>query len=215
MSDIYKTNNISKFDKNDPNYLRVNETAISRSLDSKKNLILKYKNQSISSKNLLIAAVFEELEQRSLENSGENISNISAEEKDFYNLLLSLKRSFLTLSRENKSTDITFIKSLSNTWNFLNLSIKRRQTQKHPLPYLFILTETFLKIESYSEDEGESFGYYLAAHKKSDWFPVPYLQMLEKLHLESLENNADSCLKIWIQGIDNVLFALANPPSPS
>jgi hypothetical protein len=205
MSDLFNQPNISKFEKSDPSYIKVHEPNISRSLDRERNIALYYKGNSINSKKLLFAAIMGILKDRSFESDPQNLSLLSSGEKEFYSLLLSLEEKFLTLSQKDKSTDITFINELSELWNFLNISIKRRQSQKHPPAYIDILTETFKEIASFGQEEGESFGYYLEAHKKSDWFPVPYLQMLANLHQESFENKTDSHLKTWQDKIHLIL----------
>ena len=208
MSDLFNQPNISKFEKSDPSYMKASEPSISRSLDRERNITFYYKENAINSKKLLFAAVMGILREHSFESDPQKLSLLPSGEREFYSLLFSLAGSFLTLSQKNKSTDITFINHLSDTWMFLNLSIKRRKSQKHPPTYIDFLTETFSEIASFGEEEGESFGYYLEAHKKSDWFPVPYLQMLEKLHEECLENKLDCHLKIWQDKIHLILDAI-------
>ena len=210
MSDLFKRTNISKYNKSDPRYLRVSESEISRSKDRDGNPILQYKNKSINSLKLLYARVMQILLEKSSSADSINISHLTAGEKEFYSLLYALYNNFLALSSTDKSTDIKFLNNLSSTWNFLQLSVKRRQTQKHPPTYIDLLNNTMESIENYNQDEGEPLGYYLKGHKKADWFPIPYLQMLSYLHADSIENSTDSFLSVWQENLKLLMVAVAS-----
>lgn len=207
MSDLFKRTNISKYNKNDPRYLRVSESEISRSKDRDGNPILHYKNKPVNSLKLLYARIMHILFDNICSADSVNITHLSAGEKEFYSLLNALHNSFLALSLTDKSKDIEFINKLSSTWNYLQLSVKRRQKQKTPPQYIDVLNTTMTSIENYNIEEGESLGYYLEGHKQTDWFPIPYLQMLSKLHTDSIENTANSVLSSWQQNL-KVLMAL-------
>ena len=82
----------------------------------------------------------------------------------FYNLLLELKTS-------DKTDDPHFAQKLSDAWDVLLAS-----PINSPL-------EPFIQLANdYPVGDAHSFGFYLSEHTGDDWLPVPFLEILKKLH---------------------------------
>jgi hypothetical protein len=211
MSEIYKKTNISPVDKKDPYSINVNEIEPVYEERSEKEKSFLYKNKPIDSLKLLYASImYSLLEKTSLE-KGVDLSHLNPGEQELYTLISTLSYHLLTLASADQSKNIEFIKSLSSTWTFLTLSVKRRQSQKHSHEYLNHLNELIHSIEIYGDKEGKTLGYYLNTKEMQDWFPLPYLKMLYSLHQEYIRNPAASYLNLWKEKIELLLLMILYP----
>jgi hypothetical protein len=100
--------------------------------------------------------------------------------------LLSFRKGLERLQKEDLSQDGSFLGHLAEDWHFLLQDPK--------------LQSLIQKIESYPPDSEHSFGYYLSAYAGESWLPLPFMEMVQKMHRES----ETSPLSEWISQIDSL-----------
>lgn len=104
-----------------------------------------------------------------------------------------LKTSFEILKKEDRSQDTQFLNHLSEVWNqTLTHAIRHRELQ--PL---------IQDIQSYPKGQDHTFGYYLS-EKGSDqlWLPLPYMELIQKIHWEHTVEPDISALTQWTRQLD-------------
>ncbi|MCH9616966.1 MAG: hypothetical protein SP4CHLAM5_05530 [Chlamydiia bacterium] len=211
MGDLYKNTNIRKYDKNDPRYLKVNESEITRPKHRQSDPHITYKGKPIKKSLLLFARIMDFLGEKFSSPDSDNIAHLPAGEQEFYSYLSSFCKQLHTLSGQDKSSDIEFINDLSYTWDTIKQSAERRKKLKKARNYLESLNQIVKEIEGYGAKDGASFGYYLKEHRNTDWFPLPYLNMLRSLYNNSIENEDHSTLYSWQASLKKVIKQLVNP----
>lgn len=211
MSDPYKNINVTKYDKNDPRYLKVSESEITRSQNKHSDEQIVYKNKEVKKKLLLFARIMQILSTKFSSPNSDDISHLPAGEQDFYCALSTFAEKLHSLSEQDKSADIHFINSLSASWDMVKQLTNRRKKLKKPPIYLNTLTQVIENITSFGEKDGASFGYYLTEHKNIDWFPIPYLNMLRSLYDNATVNKEHSILYTWQMELKEVIKQLLNP----
>lgn len=208
MSDLFKNTPINKFDKTNPAYLRTRETAkVSRRM-YKGSKWLKIKEKEFSSLTLLYAFVMDLLGVNAEDPGSVDLSHLPPGEREFYALFDGFSGLLTELGASDKIKDHDFLKKLSSSWNFILLSVKRREGLKPPCPYLDLLEETVDAIESFGPKDGEPLGYYLQSHKEQDWFPIPYLQLLTLLHDDHKGDKSNSIISKWQELISALLLTV-------
>ncbi len=211
MSDLFKQPSISKYDKSDPASIIINQSALVHSQVEKENNLINYQNKAIDPQKLLYATIIQILFEKEGGSSSMNISHLDRGEQDLYLLISKLLAHFKWLSKKDASREVSFINTLSETWNYLLLSLNRRKLQKHSHEYLHHLSRVIDSIQFYAVEEGEPFGFYLSHHcgKDADWFPLPYLQMLSGLYEEHAVDSNNSHLSSWCTDFSILLVEIA------
>lgn len=120
--------------------------------------------------------------------------------------LKELKKLFLTLGRKDLSSSIEFATSLSDTWcllleDFDHIEVIERKNLKQVASFRMMMEA----VKHYPPDSDHHFGYYLLQHAGKDWLPFPFIEMLQKLYNEHVEDPQTSTLKEWIELIDQVI----------
>lgn len=208
MSDIGKNNNIGKFDKNDPRYLKTSEAEIARSKNKTEDSYFLHHEKPIKKSLLLFTKVMQNLKRKFESPEKKNLSHLAADEAEFYIILEEFLQKLSTLRSTDVSKDIPFINSLSQIFEKLSYIVERRKRLKTPPAYLSLLTATMKDIDNFGEKEGKSFGFYLKEHANTDWFPVPYLKMLRYLYINAQELQEQSILSSWQKGLKEILTIL-------
>jgi hypothetical protein len=208
MGDLFKNTNIRKYDKNDPRYLKVSESAITRPKNKQSDTHTTYNDKPVRKSLLLFARVMDFLSEKFSSPDSHSISHLPAGEQEFYSLLSSFSKQLHTLSEQDKSSDIDFINSLSYTWDTIKQLAGRRKKLKKARIYLEPLNQIIKEIEGYGKNDGATFGYYLKEHRNTDWFPLPYLNMLKSLYSDSIENEDHGTLYTWQVSLKEVIKLL-------
>lgn len=120
--------------------------------------------------------------------------------------LHQLKKSFEILKNEDRSEDVKFLNSLSDTWMQLLEESLYFENDKVEAKFRLLVKE----IQSYPENETHSFGYYLSEYAGQKWVPFPYMELIQKIHNEHMKNPMGSSLSKWTQIIDDINLLL-NP----
>ncbi len=163
------------------------------------------KNFSESNKNSLILSclyIINNLFNRlsSYAPYSQSIENIDA----FQNNLQTFKNLLIKIRDENPTNDLQFAGTLSQMWHTLKLNFSKNSNN---LPLNFFKINLLISsIEHYPEDSEHSFGFYLSHYSGTDWFPIPFFQLLNRLHEEPSSKNRSSKLESWIQLINEILF---------
>jgi|GEM_PF-2010007 len=211
MSEIYKKTNISPAEEKDPYSINTNKIESVHGDKSNSEPSQGHKDQPIDSLKLLYASIMYTLLEKTSIEKGIDLSHLHPGERELYTLVTTLSHHLIALASSDQSKNIEFIKSLSSTWTFLTLSVKRRKGQKHSPEYLTALSELIHSIEIYGDKEGKTLGYYLNTKEMQDWFPIPYLKMLHSLHQEYIRNKEKSLLNLWKDQIEHLLLMILYP----
>lgn len=109
--------------------------------------------------------------------------------------LVSLKKAFEMLEKEDLSEDIQFLNQLSKIWQaLLEMSLKKDEVKT-----------LVQKIQNYPEHEKHTLGYYLSEYAGQKWIPFPYMDLIQKIHSEHQKNPEGSAITEWTQLIDQLL----------
>lgn len=136
-----------------------------------------------------LAAYFLKLLQRVVDLFIESKEGVASE------ALVSLKKAFEMLKKEDLSEDIQFLNQLSKTWqSLLEMSLKKEEVKT-----------LVKKIQNYPQHEKHTFGYYLTEYAGQKWVPFPYMDLIQKIHSEHHKNPEGSALTEWTQLIDQLL----------
>ena len=111
--------------------------------------------------------------------------------------LAKLKKLFEILQTEDRSTDGEFSKQLSNSWIQL-LEQLRKHKNKH-------VSSLIKEINAYPNGDIHSLGYYLSEQAGQTWLPVPFTEMLKKIHEDYLNQPDDAPLTSWISRLSQLL----------
>lgn len=120
-----------------------------------------------------------------------------------------LKNLLKNLGEKNLSTSSDFTQKLSNIWSdlledFDNIEISERKNLEEVSNFRQMMD----KIKNFPPDSEHRLGYYLLLHAGKDWIPFPYIEILEKLHNDHVEDPKNSTLSKWFSLIDSVIASL-------
>lgn len=126
----------------------------------------------------------------------------SAKAEDVKKHLATLKEIFETLKTEDRSQETPFLAHLADTWHaLLDDALKFRKTAPLSNRYFSLIRE----IETYPEKIEHPLGYYLMEYKGQAWLPFPFMELIQKIHLEHKKNPEGSKLTEWTQKIELLL----------
>lgn len=120
--------------------------------------------------------------------------------------LQTFKKALEKLGQQDLSSSSTFATELSDLWaqlleDFDNIEIMQRKDREKTTPFRSMMDA----VKNYPPDSEHRFGYYLLQHAGKDWLPFPFIEILEKLHTDHLENAKESTLANWLALIDQVV----------
>lgn len=110
------------------------------------------------------------------------------------------------LGKQDLSTSAEFATELSDVWcllleDFDNIEIIERKDLKQVASF----REMMDTVKNYPPDSDHHFGYYLLQHAGKDWLPFPFIEMLETLHKEHVEDPKTGALVKWFVLLDGVI----------
>lgn len=109
------------------------------------------------------------------------------------------------LKEEDRSQETFFLNNFANTWHLLlDDALQLRKTAPLADRYLSFIQD----VESYPEKTEHSLGYYLMEYKGQRWLPFPFMELVQKLHLDHKKNPKESKLTSWTTQIDSLIAEL-------
>jgi hypothetical protein len=111
--------------------------------------------------------------------------------------LIELKNHMEILKIEDRSSDLPFFNELASSWKSL-LEEQRIRKNKE-------ISHFIKQIQSYPNNEEHSLGYYLSENLAKHWIPAPYCQIIEKLHIDHLNEPKQSILVQWTDELNQIL----------
>lgn len=116
--------------------------------------------------------------------------------------LFNLKSAFNVLKREDRHQDVPFLNQLSDTWHrLLEQSLRYRRGD----PIYAPLQDFLFDIQNYPPSVEHSFAYYLTEYTGQQWLPFPYMDLIQKIHLDHQTNPKESALQRWTTQLDLLL----------
>jgi hypothetical protein len=118
----------------------------------------------------------------------------------------SFRKILEKLTAQNLSSSSEYAKQLSDAWVTLSddldqIQIMHRKDESK--------TDSFRKmidaIKHFPKNSEHRFGYYLLQHAGKDWLPFPFIEILEALHQNHLEDPKSSTLNSWFHLFDEVI----------
>jgi hypothetical protein len=126
-------------------------------------------------------------------------------EQAAYDNLQMLKRQFSIMALENRSQDIEFLNNLARIWHqILELSVLFKRTDAFSIAFRSFVK----KVQKYPENQEHTFGYYLNEYTGEKWLPFPYMELVQTIHEQYLDNPETSDLGLWIREIDQLMAAI-------
>lgn len=116
--------------------------------------------------------------------------------------ICALKKILEALMCEERSQDEVFLKEFSRRWRALLDQIVVTQMRKKVLKKLKWFIQ---EVEKYPEGEMSTLGYYLSECAGLTWLPFPYMDLLQKLHQDYINNPAKSPLSHWCLCLEEAL----------
>jgi hypothetical protein len=117
--------------------------------------------------------------------------------------LIRLKASLDLLKNEDRSQDIHFLSDLSQSWNQAVAESLEYNEEAALIFKLFVK-----KIAHYPENQGHTFGYYLTEYAGQKWIPFPYMDLVQKIHMEYEKNPDTSALTEWTRLLSDAIRLL-------
>lgn len=119
--------------------------------------------------------------------------------------LLAFKLILGILKIEDRSQDTSFLIHLSTVWHQL-LDDLHKLGKADPLAKRYA---SFIEaIEAYPDKSEHSLGYYLMEYKGQAWLPFPFMELLQKIHLDHQKNPHESYLTRWTHEIESLISSL-------
>lgn len=135
------------------------------------------------------------------------------------NHLYSFKNSLKKLAKQDLSKSPLFAEDLSKKWIALNNDFEKIEITKRKRPDTLKKFFNMIEIIKYfpqraiekmmlvksSQDLEHRLGYYLFEQTGKDWLPFPFIEILQKLHIDYQKNTKASTLWKWVVLIDEVI----------
>ena len=147
-----------------------------------------------------LLAYFLRVLQKKLGQLLELFGNRPAQKQEKSQTLGELKGYLEVLEKEDRSQDVDFLNDLSKCWN---RAIEESVGWGEKRALLFQILAK--KILHYPEDEPHTFGYYLTEYAGQKWVPFPYMELVQKIHLEHEKNPSGSALLEWVRLLDDCI----------
>lgn len=119
-------------------------------------------------------------------------------EDAFVSDIISLKNALDQLKELDQSENSHFCQNLSEIWHSLlqHMQLAKRAKMKTGAD-LAKLKIVLSDIDHYPPNEEHKLGYYLSQYAGEDWLPVPFMEILKKLHSDYKVNQNTSILERW------------------
>lgn len=128
--------------------------------------------------------------------------------------LYAFKKMLHNLGQEDQSHSPKFTLQLSELWHHLledqSLIQALEEEQPQITPKINALIEA---MNNYPPNEEHNLGFYLTQYVGAKWLPFPFMDLLQKLHLEYQESPATSILSNWLALLDSAISAISSKPS--
>jgi hypothetical protein len=122
------------------------------------------------------------------------------QEDPLYRDLQQLKKILESLAQKDLSQDKAFLNYFALIW------LQCVKHHKEINEEIAKKVDPVLKmISNYPPDAQFSLGYYLSQFAGHKWLPFPYMNLLQKLHLEFVEKKENSTLYTWIDQLNNII----------
>ena len=112
----------------------------------------------------------------------------------------SLKKLFDHLKEVDESENAHFCQNLSNLWHALfehvQLAKRAKMATSADLAKLKIVLSD---VDHYPPNEEHKLGFYLSQLAGEEWLPVPFMEILKKLHTDYKINKTTSILERWTE----------------
>lgn len=117
--------------------------------------------------------------------------------------ILTIKNSLQSLKEKNLCQDPQFLNYFAYIWmKFLKdydyYVLKNEKATE-------LIKKIINEVNIYPKNAEFSLGYYISEFAGYQWIPFPYMEMLQKLHLEDKQDPINSHLSHWISIIDELL----------
>ena len=115
-------------------------------------------------------------------------------------LILPLRRLYKHLKELtdiNQSKNPAYSSILASLWNEV-LTAARQSTSVEVLSLI-------QDIQSYTKGTKYSLGYYLSEYAGRSWSPLPYIELLEKLHQDYMKDPKQSHLQKWLNLLETLV----------
>lgn len=149
---------------------------------------------------LMVKKMLDLFEQTSEHGLAENA------ERDLREDLILFKAVLELLKKEDHSQDASFLHRLSELWHQLleDLLCFRKQT-----PLSDQLNRFIKELQNYPDQQEHSLGYYLTDAGR-EWLPIPFMEMIHRLHVQHHKNPPGSLLSRWTSLLSALISQL--PP---
>lgn len=124
----------------------------------------------------------------------------SFDEEPLYQDLIKIKKILEALSQKDLSEEKNFLHYFSLIW--IQFIKHRDSANKENANKV----ETFIKeVFNYPRNAEFSLGYYLSEFAGHKWTPLPYIEILKKLHFDYADKKENSTLEKWIRMLNQLL----------
>lgn len=121
---------------------------------------------------------------------------------NFTKAITSLIECLKDLSKDNCSKDPLFLKKISSAWkNMLEEYDRIYLTKKEKKDEIELLKK---EVNQFYSNQEYSLGYYLKRYREENWHPFPFMEILEKLHIEHLEKKEGSHISRWLSLLEEI-----------
>jgi hypothetical protein len=123
-------------------------------------------------------------------------------EQEVRDHLLAMKDALEMLQTEDLSQDTHFLNQLPTLWHKILADTLKFRKQS---PLAKELKAWIYSIDHYPEGQEFTFGYYLTELAGQQWIPLPYMEMIKKVHDAHMSDPASSPLSQWTHKIEDLL----------
>lgn len=116
--------------------------------------------------------------------------------------LKQLRDDFQILMQEDRSQEISFLNRLSSSWKIVleqSLHIAASDPMIHRIQHFMWV------LQMPGSASEKSVGYYLTEYQDGEWLPLPYMEILQRLHHAHKADPIGSLLTEWTSLIEEVL----------
>jgi hypothetical protein len=195
----------SDYDHIDPKNIRIEKV----SNEKKHPTEILFNQIDSSSNDFFPCRLFKLLEER----AEELLQPEKEEPEDTNDSLYLAVEKFISLLEQLKKANISenylFAEELSQAWLTLNEYASMNRQQRTPPAYYRKLKSFLYSAVTYPEKSDHTFGYYLNQYAGEKWLPFPFIDLLSKLHEETLLLKEKSTLSAWITSLTTVLKHLS------
>ena len=110
------------------------------------------------------------------------------------------------LMKLDQSESQTYCLAFSEAWHQLLKELHRSsQSRSGTLYDLETLNPLLISINDYPKGQDQKLGYYLSEFAGKSWFPLPFRDILKRLHFEHRTRPLESTLSNWVSLMNEIL----------